>query len=116
METISRFIKQYDVEGIEIATEFDAGKVCANDGEYIISYEMQGARETFSVGQPVFDKDGNLMGYLGIGVFNHLDYATTEPIRIPVEYWKICLPTKHCEVGKKVYTYWQHKAESEDKE
>ncbi len=114
MKTISRFINQYDVEGIEIATEFDAGKVCANDGEYIISYVMEGAKKTFSVGQPVFDKDGNLMGYLGIGVFAHLDYATTEPIRIPVEYWKICLPTKHCEVGKKVYTYWQHKAESEE--
>ena len=61
METISRFIKQYDVEDIEMATKYDAGNVYDNNGEYIISYEMQGARETFSVGQPVFDKDGNLI-------------------------------------------------------
>lgn len=114
METISRFINQYDIENIEMATDYDAGIVCDNNGERIIGYEMQGARETFSVGQPVFDKDGNLMGYLGIGVFASLDYATTEPIRIPVEYWKICLPTKYCECGKKVYTYWQNK-ESEGK-
>ena len=86
---INRFIKQYDVEDIKMATKYDAGKVCDNDGEYIISYEMQGARDTFSVGQPVFDEDGNLMGYLGIGVFASLDYATTKPIRIPVEYWNI---------------------------
>jgi len=116
MEMIGRFIKQYDVEDIEMATKFDAGKVCNNNGEYIISYEMQGARETFSVGQPVFDEDGNLMGYLGLGVFDHLDYATTKPIRIPVEYWTICLPTKYCECGKKVYTYWQNEAGSEVEE
>lgn len=120
-ETISRFIKQYDIEDIDMATQYDAGRVCVNNGEYIISYEMQGALNTFSVGQPVFDKDGNLMGYLGIGLYAHLDYATSKSIRIPCEYWKICLPTKYCECGKKVYTYWQNelrisdKAESEDK-
>ena len=107
MADIKRFIEQYDKD-IEMRTDFEAGQVCYNDGELIIGYEMQGARDTFSVGQPIFDEDGNLMGYLGIGVFGHLDYATTEPIRIPVEYWKICLPTKYCEAGKKVFTYWQN--------
>ena len=107
-DKISRFINQYDIEDIEVSTQYDAGQVCDNDGKFIISYETRGAKDTFSVGQPVFDKDGNLMGYLGIGVFAHLDYSTTKPIRIPVEYWNICLPTKYCECGKKVYTYWQN--------
>ena len=110
MSDIKRFINQYD-EDIEISTKYDAGQVCDNDGERIIGYEMQGARDTFSVGQPVFDEDGNLMGYLGIGVFSHLDYAAS--IRIPVEYWKICLPSKYCECGKKVYTYWQNEKRKE---
>lgn len=45
--------------------------------------------------------------------------STEGKIRIPVEHWIICLPTKHCVEGKTVYTYWQaikSQAESEDKE
>lgn len=115
-ETISKFINQYNIKDIDMKTQYNAGIVCYNDGECIVGYSMQGAIETFSVGQPVFDKDGNLMGYLGVGVFSNLDYATSTPIRIPVEYWKICLPTKYCEDGKTVYTYWQNEKRIKEKE
>lgn len=103
------------------ATEYDAGVVYEREGHYIIGYEMCGAEKTFSIGQPVYDKDGNVMGWLGIGLYRNLDYSI-EIMRVPCEYWEICLPTRYCEKGKKVYTYWQQHngsqtgAESEDKE
>jgi len=100
---VYKFISQ----GSEQDTEFDAGIVLRDGGEFIIGYEMKGAENTFSIGQPVYDEDLNIMGWLGIGLFDALDYATDKDVRIPCEYWKICLPTKYCEVGKKVYTYWQ---------
>ncbi len=107
-----RFITCY--KETEVSTKYDAGIVVEDGGNFLVGYEMQGARDTFSIGQPVYDKDGNLMGYLGIGVFDHLDYATDGNIRIPVEHWTICLPTKHCEGGKKVFTYWQNKEKGAD--
>ena len=88
-------------------TQYSAGYITQRYGDYLIAEETKGARETFSIGQPVYDKEGNLLGYLGIGLYENLDYATE--IRIPVEYWKICLPTKDCRSGKSVYTYWQNK-------
>lgn len=106
---IMRFIGQYMNDDAD--TKYDAGIVSKSGDNFMIAYETFGAKETFSVGQPVYDKDNNLMGYLGIGVYNSLDYATEKPIRIPVEHWIICLPTKHCTEGKRVYTYWQMKAE-----
>lgn len=98
------FIDQIKSENVTVA--YDAGIVCEIDGNYIIGYEMQGAEKTFSIGQPVYDKDGNIMGWLGIGLFQNLDYSAE--VRIPCEYWQICLPAKYCEKGKKVYTYWQN--------
>jgi len=110
--TIPRFIEQIEqIEMKNVATEFDAGIVCEKNGNFIIGYGMMGAEETFSVGQPVYDVDGNIMGWLGVGLFSDVDYSSE--IRIPCEYWQICLPTKHCVVGKKVYTYWQNKARNE---
>lgn len=106
-----KFIEQIKIKDMD--RQYDAGVVCERDGNYIIGYEMQGAEETFSIGQPVYDKDKNIMGWLGIGLFKNLDYSAK--VRVPCEYWQICLPTKFCEVGKQVYTYWQM-AESEDKE
>ena len=47
----------------------------------------------------------NIMGWLGIGLFEILNYSAK--VRVPCEYWQICLPTKFCETGKQVYTYWQ---------
>ncbi len=99
---IDKFINQTSEQN----TKYDAGIVVKNNNEFIIGYEMKGAELTFSIGQPVYDKDLNIMGWLGIGLFDSLDYAH-EGVRVPCEYWKICLPTKYCEVGKAVYTYWQ---------
>lgn len=56
----------------------------------------------------MFDAEGCLLGYLGIGLFDSLDYSNDKGIRIPVECWVIELPTRHCEVGKKIFTYWQN--------
>lgn len=98
-----KFIEQMKMEKVD--TQYNAGIVCEQDGNYIIGYEMRGAEKTFSIGQPVYDKDKNIMGWLGIGLFENLNY--TAKIRVPCEYWQICLPTKFCEGGKQVYTYWQ---------
>lgn len=100
---IAKFIDQINEK--DISTKYNAGVVCEKDGNFIIGYEMKGANDTFSIGQPVYDKDKNIMGWLGIGLYRHLDYVADE--RIPCEYWQICLPTRFCEVGKQVYTYWQ---------
>ena len=100
---IPKFIEQIKIKDMD--RQYDAGIVCEKDGNYIIGYEMRGAEETFSIGQPVYDKDKNIMGWLGIGLFENLNYSAK--IRVPCEYWQICLPTKFCEVGKQVYTYWQ---------
>lgn len=104
VEMVPRFIDDYK-RGKQFATEYSAGVVCEDEDGFHIGYEQMGARETFSVGQPVYDGDDHLMGYLGIGVYMHLDYAAN--IKIPVERWEICLPTRNCKAGKKVYTYWQ---------
>lgn len=98
------FIEQLKIKK-DIDKQYDAGIVCSDNGNYFIGYEMIGARETFSIGQPVYDKDKNIMGWLGIGLFDDMDYSTE--IRVPCEYWQICLPTEFCKVGKRVYTYWQ---------
>lgn len=104
VEMVPRFIDDY-TRGKQFATEYSAGVVREDEDGFYIGYEQIGARETFSVGQPVYDGDKHLMGYLGIGLFMHLDYAAN--IRIPVERWMICLPTRNCKAGKNVYTYWQ---------
>lgn len=102
---VNRFIDHYKDENV--ATRYYAGRVYKYDNYFIIAYGMQGAEETFSIGQPVYDKCNNIMGYLGIGLYANLDYSTEGKIRIPAEHWMICLPTKHCVEGKTVYTYWQ---------
>ena len=106
---MNRFIDHYKDENVD--TKYDAGVVSKYENGFMIAYEMGGAKETFSIGQPVYDKDKNLMGFLGIGLYANLDYSTEGRLRIPVEHWIICLPTKFCESGKRVYTYWQMKKE-----
>lgn len=103
IETV-KFVNQYRNEEM-LETKYDAGIVTKNGDQFCVGYETNGAGKTFSIGQPVYDKDFNLMGYLGIGFWEHLDYAGD--MRIPVEMWTICLPTEHCIEGKHVYTYWQ---------
>ncbi|MBR1904876.1 MAG: hypothetical protein IJ819_00235 [Clostridiales bacterium] len=105
-EGIKRFIDHHKDEDVD--TGYDAGRVIKDNNNFIVGYETFGAAETFSIGQPVYDEDKNLMGYLGIGLYDALNYSCRE-IRIPVEYWVICLPTSYCKAGKKVYTYWQTK-------
>lgn len=108
---IKRFIDCYMDTNVE--TKYDAGSIVQVDDGYAVGYAQLGAERTFSIGQPVYDKDHNLMGYLGIGLFHHLNYAT-EDMRIPSEVWVVLMPTKYCEEGKKVFTYWQNKkAETE---
>lgn len=111
MTDIKRFV---DYQKGDYPTKYNAGYITERYGDFLIAESQKGAEETFSIGQPVYDIENNLMGYLGIGLYANLDYATE--IRIPVEYWKICLPTKYCITGKSVYTYWQNKAHVEPQE
>lgn len=113
---IKRFIEHYKDDVPESALQYEAGKVVADKYGFHIGWEQYGAQETFSVGQPVYDEYGNIMGYLGIGLFSSLDYSTDRKIRIPVSFWQICLPTQHCKAGKKVFTYWQNKKMAESEE
>lgn len=108
---IKRFINDILREDIDDEKlQYDAGNVLEIGGIYFIVDRMIGADELFSVGQPVYDEDGNLMGYLGVGLFNHLNYSTENNVRIPVEYWQICHPTEDCISGKQVFTYWHNRA------
>lgn len=109
---IELFVNQAGVDKSEL--KYDAGRVCEQNGNFTIGYEMFGAEKTFSVGQSVYDKEGNLMGYLGIGLYDALDYTTNKNTRIPAYYWQICMPTKYCEVGKRVFTYWQNEERKEN--
>lgn len=90
--------------------KYDAGNIHAHySGDFIVDHAMRGAEETFSIGQPVYTDEGELIGYLGIGLFGNLDYYLDNlELRVPVEYWKICLPTKHCNAGVHVNTYYQN--------
>jgi hypothetical protein len=113
------FVKQEPVKD-EFLLSLTAGRVVndsCGDGFHIDGWQ-NGAMETFSVGQPVYDKDNNLMGYLNIGLYNNLNYYSEKENfhgeKIPSEYWGIGKPTEHCEVGKQVFTYWQRwRAEKE---
>lgn len=87
--------------------EYDAGWVCKRGDEFFITEQQAGAEETFSIGQSVYDKKGNLLGYLGISLLRNLDYYNSLGVRIPVEIWRICLPTQHCKHGVEIVTYWQ---------
>ena len=117
---IKKFIDQCKETNIE--TRYSAGKIWVFNGEVAIHSQQVGAEKTFSVGQPVYDEDGNLLGYLGISIFENLDYHLPEETlskginKIPCEYWVICLPTKYCKNGVKVFTYWQNKERLKENE
>ena len=104
VRNFAKFVNQIQNEETP-ATGYSCGVVTRVADRYCVGYEMQGANETFSIGQPVYDSDLNLMGYLGVGFYECLNYACD--IRIPVETWEICLPTKDCVAGKKIFSYWQ---------
>lgn len=112
---IRRFLNDTLMNEInEELLQYDAGKVLLVDDRYIVVDHMKGAEELFSIGQPVYDNDGKLMGYLGIGLFDNLNYSTDKNVRIPVDYWQICLPTEDCISGKQVFTYWHNEAKKKE--
>ena len=104
----ARFVDQLNI-GVDNPLKYSAGHIGGCNGHYTISGEQAGAEATFTIGQPIYDYMGNLMGYLGIGLYNSLNYSTDTGLRLPVEHWIVCLPTEYCEVGKSVRTYWQNK-------
>ena len=115
-----KFIDQ--IKQTNIDTQYDAGRVWSDDnGIPFINNQTVGAEKTFSIGQPVYDEEGNLLGYLGASIFKNLNYALDEEIlskgvdRIPCERWIICLPTKYCKHGVKVFTFWQYNKISLDR-
>lgn len=105
MKTIKLFDTQEKPDASLL--KYDAGWVYKQGDEFFIADQQAGAEETFSIGQSVYDKKGNLLGYLGISLLRNLDYYNKLGVRIPVEIWRICLPTKHCKPGVKIVTYWQ---------
>lgn len=108
MEIIKKFIDCYEDENVE--TKFDSGKVSETNYGFLINGAMLGAEQTFSIGQPVFNEDGDVLGYLGITILEYLHYVADDfDGIIPCEVWKIEQPTNHCKHGIKVYTYWQNK-------
>ena len=104
---ILEFTEQNEIG--ENSLQYSAGTIHSNDGDYILGYSQKGAEDTFSICQPMFDENNNLIGYLGIDMYRSLDY-THRPhgVDIPCYYWKICNPTKYCKVGIKAFTYWQN--------
>ena len=100
-EQLNNGIKEEDLQ-------YEAGYVGEYNNEYIVTSYQIGASETFSVGQPIYDKFGNLLGYLGIGCFDRLSQECKCEIWIPAIYWKICKATHYCEEGIKVFSYWQN--------
>ncbi|MDR0497682.1 MAG: hypothetical protein LBH42_08720 [Treponema sp.] len=101
-----RFVTQESVE--RDLLKYSAGQVSDDRERLIIAYQQKGAEDTFSIGQPVYDKEYNLMGYMEIIVWGSLDYSERfNGENIPVEHWAIGNPTKYCRVGKQVLTYWQ---------
>lgn len=115
-ENVLRFSEQDEVKRSTI--NFDAGYVqeYEEDGNklYVIEWIQSGAEKTFSIGQPVFNSKGDQMGVLGIYILGN-DYWEKYHIAglTVMDAWIICMPTKHCKAGEKVYTYWQNK-ERED--
>lgn len=104
---IKQFIDKYSISEDDL--KYSAGTVKQyDDGRFIVAYQQRGAEDTFSVGMPVYDENDYKMGYLGIGLFNNLDYADRyNGESIPVYHWEIMKPTSYCKPGKKVFTYWQ---------
>ena len=68
---------------------------------------------TLDGGQPIYDTNKNKLGYLGIGLYNNLNYTNhSHNIDIPCYYWMICNPTQYCKDGIIIHTYWQNFNES----
>lgn len=104
---IQEFISQNEID--ENSLKYDAGCVHKVDDNYVIAFNQLGAEITFSIGQPIYDTNKNKLGYLGIGLYNNLNYTNhSHNIDIPCYYWMICNPTQYCKDGIIIHTYWQN--------
>lgn len=108
LKILELFVKQNKIDKENL--KYDAGIVYDySDNEFIIANEQKGAEDTFSIGQPIYDKQKNKLGYLGIGMYKNVNYYCENiEEQIPVYYWKICNYTKYCKSGVKIFTYWQN--------
>ena len=87
MEVIKLFINEYKNKYDKKTLSYTAGEICEG-GE--ITNQQKGAEETFSIGMPVYNKDGNELGKLSIGLFESLNYSTPDlDFKIPVYTWRV---------------------------
>ena len=86
--TIKRFVDDCDTKYDDFTLSLSAGYI---DEEGAICNEQMGAKDTFSIGMPVYAEDGNEIGRLSIGLLRNLNYysRTEDALKIPVEYWRV---------------------------
>jgi len=111
---IIEFSKQDPVTD-EFILSLSAGRVSQRDYGFQVAYEQMGAQGTFSIGQPVYNIENQLMGFLSIGLYEsldvHIENKDCHGENIPAYFWRIDNPTSACQHGEKVYTFWQRWAE-----
>ena len=84
---IKLFIDEYKTKYDEFTLSLSAGEIC-EDGD--ITNQTKGAEETFAIGMPVYDEQGNELGKLSVGLFDSLNYHAPDiKIKIPVYTWRI---------------------------
>lgn len=86
-KTIKCFIDEYKTQYDHKTLGYRAGEIC-EDGD--ITNQQQGAEDTFAIGMPVYDMQGNELGKLSIGLFRSLNYDTPDTsVSIPVYTWRV---------------------------
>lgn len=101
---IKLFINEYKNKYDKKTLSYNAGEIC-EDGD--ITNQQLGAEETFSVGMPVYDKNGIELGKLSIGLFDNLNYHAPDlDCSIPVYSWRV-----DCYKGKRqnIKTFYQNR-------
>lgn len=88
MKDIKIFINEYQTKYNPETLAYRAGEIC-EDGD--ITNQQFGAEETFAIGMPVYDKEGNELGRLSIGLLENLNYSMPEDVnlKIPVFAWRV---------------------------
>lgn len=107
MNTIKLFINEYNNKYDDKTLQYRAGEIC-EDGD--ITNQQLGAEETFAIGMPIYDEEGNELGKLSIGLFKNLNYSTPPTITIPVYTWRV--DGYRAAKRKRIYTYYQHNRKS----